>query len=166
MLKSMQPVTFPVNCTRSIYTFHQGQRGPATTESEPYCKSWSMYRDLPSVLVAFEVDVLVFEPSLETLNPDVAQSPALSVHANLNASSEPSLRTSRWLPSGDIYLGIEGYEPLLYDYLPILAWKVFTIFIFYIVLIKQFFKWTHWTFIICTETNQIKEKLFYIFISS
>ena len=39
MLKSMQPVTFPVNCTRSIYTFHQGQRGPATTESEPYCRN-------------------------------------------------------------------------------------------------------------------------------
>lgn len=39
MLKSMQPVTFPVNCTRSIYTFHQGQRDPATTESEPYCRS-------------------------------------------------------------------------------------------------------------------------------
>lgn len=44
-----------------------------------------MYRVLSSVLVAFEVDVLVFEPSPETLNPAVAQSPALSVHANLNA---------------------------------------------------------------------------------
>ncbi len=33
------------------------------------------------VLVAFKVDVLVLEASPETLNPDVVQSPVLSVHA-------------------------------------------------------------------------------------
>lgn len=60
-----------------------------------------MYRILPSVFVAFEVDVLVFEPSPETPNPDVTQSSALSVHATLNAIVFKNLyKTSdvNWLP--------------------------------------------------------------------
>ena len=58
MLKSMQPVTFPVNCTRNIYTFHQGQRDPATTESEPYCRNGG-FRGAPAVLIYFPPDFAV-----------------------------------------------------------------------------------------------------------
>ena len=83
----MQPFSFPVHCTGSIYTFHQAvviQRLMKPRRIVEVEVGINSCLQVLHCFVAFKIDVLVLEASPKTLNSDVVQSPVFSVHADLD----------------------------------------------------------------------------------